>query len=237
MRQSEITKATARGCDLQDEAKGHWNMAETLGEIVYVLTNPAMPGLTKIGKTTQQDMSSRMNQLYTTGVPVPFECLYACQVKDCGVVESALHMAFGNARVNPKREFFKIEPERVVAILKLPELKDVTPSVEKEIADSLDDTDKESRDDLKRSRRPRMNFKEMNIPVGAVLKYVDDDQIQVNVVDDKHVEHNSVPCSLTKAHREIFGLDYNVQPAPYWTYNGKRLKEIYDDTYTFDDNE
>lgn len=211
-------------------------MAETTGGIVYVLTNPAMPGLTKIGQTTQEDITFRMSQLYSTGVPVPFECVYACQVNDSGAVESALHMAFGNSRVNPKREFFKIEPERVIAVLRLLAAEDVTPSVEKEISGSLDDTDKESLDDLKKSRRPRMNFKEMHIPVGAVLTYVDDDKIQVKVVDERHVEHNGVPCSLTRAHREIFGQDYNVQPAPYWSYNGRRLKEIYDDTYTLDEN-
>ena len=211
-------------------------MAETAGEIVYVLTNPAMPGLTKIGRTSQEDIKSRMSQLYTTGVPVPFKCVSACQVKDCGDVESALHLAFGNTRVNPKREFFEIEPERVVAILKLLKVQDVTPSVEKEIADGLDDTDKESLDELKKKRRPKMNFKEMNIPVEAVLTYIDDDKMQVKVVDDRHVEHDGTPCSLTRAHREIFGLDYDVQPSPYWVYNGRRLKEIYDDTYTLDDS-
>lgn len=46
--------------------------------IVYVLTNSAMPGLTKIGMTTQEGVTSRLNQLYTTGVPVPFDCAYAC---------------------------------------------------------------------------------------------------------------------------------------------------------------
>ena len=62
--------------------------------IVYVLTNSAMPGLTKIGMTTQEGVTSRLNQLYTTGVPVPFECDYACQVKDCEKVEAALHSRF-----------------------------------------------------------------------------------------------------------------------------------------------
>lgn len=42
--------------------------------IVYVLTNPAMPGLTKIGMTTQEEIGPRLSQLYTTGVPLPFEC-------------------------------------------------------------------------------------------------------------------------------------------------------------------
>jgi hypothetical protein len=82
--------------------------------IVYVLTNPAMPGLTKIGMTTQEEITSRLNQLYTTGVPVPFECVYACQVKDCDRVEAAFHLGFGNVRINPKREFFKIEPSGTV---------------------------------------------------------------------------------------------------------------------------
>lgn len=85
-------------------------MPELQGEIVYVLTNAAMPGLTKIGKTAQEDVKYRLSQLYTTGVPVPFECVYACQVKDCREVEAALHTAFGNVRINPKREFSKSNP-------------------------------------------------------------------------------------------------------------------------------
>lgn len=45
--------------------------------IVYVLTNSAMPGLVKIGYTSQDDANSRIAQLYTTGVPVPFTIEYA----------------------------------------------------------------------------------------------------------------------------------------------------------------
>jgi hypothetical protein len=50
--------------------------------IVYVLTNPAMPGLVKIGKTSQNEVSARISQLYTTGVPLPFDCEYAVKVAD-----------------------------------------------------------------------------------------------------------------------------------------------------------
>ncbi len=57
---------------------GALDMTGTIGGVVYVLTNPAMPGLTKIGQTTQEDIAARMSQLYSTGVPVPFECRYAC---------------------------------------------------------------------------------------------------------------------------------------------------------------
>jgi hypothetical protein len=39
-------------------------MTETPSQIVYVLTNPAMLGLVKIGKTTQLEVEDRMNQLF-----------------------------------------------------------------------------------------------------------------------------------------------------------------------------
>ncbi|MFO7629708.1 MAG: GIY-YIG nuclease family protein [Prochlorococcaceae cyanobacterium] len=37
--------------------------------IVYVLTNPAMPAMAKIGKTVR-GMDARLNELYSTGVPL-----------------------------------------------------------------------------------------------------------------------------------------------------------------------
>ena len=74
--------------------------------IVYVLTNSAMPGLVKIGYTAQDDANSRIAQLYTTGVPVPFTIEYACKVQNAEEVEKALHVAFGPNRINPRREFF-----------------------------------------------------------------------------------------------------------------------------------
>lgn len=76
--------------------------------IVYVLTNPAMPGLVKIGMTTRDNLDTRMRELYGTGVPVPFECAYACKVKtsDCSKIEKALHIAFAPNRINANREFF-----------------------------------------------------------------------------------------------------------------------------------
>ena len=83
--------------------------------IVYVLTNPAMPGIVKIGKTTR-GMGARLNELYSTGVPLPFECAYAARVDDESKVERAFHQAFGPYRINTRREFFNIEPEQAIAL-------------------------------------------------------------------------------------------------------------------------
>ena len=77
--------------------------------IIYVLTNPAMPDLVKIGKTTNLDQ--RLSTLYSTGVPLPFKCIYAKEVEDIDYVESKLHAAFDSTRLNARREFFKILEE------------------------------------------------------------------------------------------------------------------------------
>ena len=75
---------------------------------VYVLTNPAMPDLVKIGKTTR-DVSLRLSDLYTTGVPLPFECEYAAKVRNVDETEKAFHEAFGPNRINIKRHCFVID--------------------------------------------------------------------------------------------------------------------------------
>ncbi|SHN90827.1 hypothetical protein BHECKSOX_987 [Bathymodiolus heckerae thiotrophic gill symbiont] len=88
-----------------------------MSNIVYVLTNPSIPDIVKIGMTT--DLTTRMRSLYNSSVPVPFECYFACTVEDMSFVERQLHDGFDDFRVNPKREFFRVDPERVVSILKM----------------------------------------------------------------------------------------------------------------------
>ena len=205
-------------------------MADNSSQIVYVLTNPAMPGLVKIGKTSQLEVEERMKQLYGTGVPVPFDCAFACQVKDANEVEKALHFAFGNGRINPNREFFRIEPERVIAVLKLLKVDDITIQFEKQLEADIEVVDKQSSKNLKEIQvRPKMNFYELGIPQGSVL-VSKDGQLQVTVVEEKKVNLNGTICSLTMATRKLLGLpdDRPIQPSPYWTFNGKTIKEIYE---------
>lgn len=76
--------------------------------IVYLFTNPAMPGLVKIGKTSGNSPLIRMSQLSRdTGVPLPFECELAMEVDDAFATEKAFHQAFAPNRINKRREFSK----------------------------------------------------------------------------------------------------------------------------------
>jgi hypothetical protein len=197
--------------------------------IVYILTNPAMPGLVKIGKTSRLEVQTRLNELYSTGVPVPFECAYAGRVADETAVERAFHQAFGPYRINLKREFFQIEPDQAIALLRLMTLEDVTPYIREE-ADKVDVDSKEASIKLS-SRRPNLNFVEMGIPIGSVLQFTENDST-VTVSAERKVMLNNEEVSLTRATRILLGYDYNVQPSPYWTFGGKLLREIYNETYS-----
>ena len=200
--------------------------------IVYVLTNPAMPGLVKIGRTTQEDANLRITQLYTTGVPVPFTIEFACKVPNPEDVESALHIAFAPNRINPKREFFRIEAQQAIAILKLLHTEDATLEVTQQPG-ALDQQSIAAAEQLT-SRRPNLNFEEMGIPIGSILQSTRDDTT-VTVIAPKRVKMGEEELSLTAATRRVLGTEYSVQPGPFWTFNGKRITDIYEETYGDDE--
>ena len=128
---------------------------------VYVLTNPAMPNMVKIGKTTR-DVELRLADLYSTGVPLPFECEYAAKVNNVDKTEKAFP-AFEPSRVNPRREFFNINPEQAIAVLELMAIEDVTPEVQNE-AKNIDVEASVSAESLK--ERPTLNYYEMGLKAG-----------------------------------------------------------------------
>jgi hypothetical protein len=197
-------------------------------EIVYVLTNPAMPGLIKIGRTAAEDANGRIAQLYTTGVPVPFKIEFACKVESADEVEDALHIAFAPHRINPRREFFEVDPGQAIAILRLLHTEDATNQVERQSA-GLDNESIAAGEELQ-ARRPRFNFEEMGIPIGSILRCIRNDSV-VTVVGPKKIKLADDVLSLTAATRQVLGIDHNVQPGPYWTFNGRLLREIYNETY------
>src|SRR5690242_11672064 len=83
---------------------------------VYILINPSMPGLLKIGRT-QRPTRDRLRELQRTGVPTPFEVAYELFSERSDEIENALHQRFEAFRVNPKREFFRVPLREVIASL------------------------------------------------------------------------------------------------------------------------
>ena len=83
---------------------------------VYVLSNPAMPGIVKIGMS-KHGGRIRANEIYKqggTGISLPFKMEFEIWAEDCHSSELYVHEELDQYRINDSREFFKIDV--VVAI-------------------------------------------------------------------------------------------------------------------------
>ena len=191
--------------------------------VVYLLTNEAMPGFTKIGKTAV-DIEKRMKELDTTGVPLPFECFHASRVPNMDFVEKQLHDAFGDQRIRQRREFFRISPERARAALLLAQLEDVTPR-----DDVVETPDDQSALDKARTWRSPFNFNMVDIPIGSALSFAKDEDISCTVSGAKKVVFEDQETSLSGAALIIIQrMGYNwrqVAGPSYWVFEGETLDE------------
>lgn len=187
-------------------------------QIIYILTNPAMEGYIKIGRTT--NLQRRLPELDNTSVPVPFECIFAIEVEDRNA-EKLVHDAFDDFRVRPNREFFEMSPERAISALRLTGGNEVLleqAPLEKEDIAALEKAKK---------RRDRFSFTLVDIEVGSELNFYKDETIVCTVVANNRVEFNSQIMSLSQAAFEaITSLGYNwsaISGPAFWCYNGETL--------------
>lgn len=86
---------------------------------IYVLINPVMDGLVKIGKTTR-DPAERINELSSaTGVPAPFILVYKEYFSDCDRAEQVIHSLLEDMgyRLTENREFFYVPVHEAIKII------------------------------------------------------------------------------------------------------------------------
>ena len=82
-----------------------------------------MAGLLKIGRT-EKIPTARLDELFTTGVPEPFEIAYYALVQDSKKSEKAVHHLLSRYRYKANREFFAIgvgAAVRAILAIKPPE--------------------------------------------------------------------------------------------------------------------
>lgn len=75
---------------------------------VYVLSNPSMPGLVKIGRSIHGG-NKRARDIFQTGVPEPFRLEFELLCDDHEAVEQAVHSELGLYRPWIDREFFRVD--------------------------------------------------------------------------------------------------------------------------------
>jgi hypothetical protein len=80
---------------------------------VYCMSNPAMPGLLKIGYT-ERTVDERLQEAnLSTWVPLEFSLEFAKFVKEPNAKEQVVHRILAADRVNPRREFFRTTADKV----------------------------------------------------------------------------------------------------------------------------
>jgi hypothetical protein len=205
---------------------------------VYVLSNPAMPDLVKIGFTTQDDINVRLRELFSTGVPAPFSVEYACKLLDYRKVESALHRAFHPQRVHAKREFFNIEPDQAIAIMEIFEGMDITSDVITKDEATAEVSDREAKRKLKK-RRPNIDYYEVGLVKGDVITYIpsigEPEPITAVIFNNRKIEFQGEIMFLTAATQKIMQTTRPIQPGPQWTSEKGNLNDLYNATYSHDD--
>ena len=85
---------------------------------LYVISSPSLPGLVKIGCTRRLNPALRVRELSSSSLPEPFHAHCFVFSDDCFELENNIHKYFNKERVNPDREFFRIEPKDAIDVLK-----------------------------------------------------------------------------------------------------------------------
>lgn len=75
-------------------------------ERVYVMSNPCMPGILKIGKTKDESEIRAKQLSSSTGIPLPFKVEYIFECYNSYGLEQEIHERLKSHRVTGNREFF-----------------------------------------------------------------------------------------------------------------------------------
>lgn len=185
------------------------------------MTNPSLKGMVKIGYAA--DVEGRRKQLSTTALPYEYE-VYATYETFGNLEDKKLHKLIDrlnpDLRVSRNREFFVMTPQEAFDLLESIAVISGTKDKLKKV--------KVTEAKKQKVRRPPINFAKCGIPVGAELVFIEDPSIVVTVESERKVLYNSEITSLSAISDRIKG--YPTAGSYYFTYNGKRINEIAEET-------
>jgi len=187
-----------------------------------------MPKIVKIGIT--DDLEQRLkDSAKDTFVPCGFSCYYAIKSDQEDKLEKFIHTTYDVDRVNDKREFFEISPERAKTMLKglvtigvATEIDDdQTQQISKNVSDQLT----KNGEQLLFKRRQNTTFKMLGIEIGTELVYKNDETKKVKTVDEINtVEYENEKFSISNLSDKLTG--YRTSGFEYFKYEGKILGDM-----------
>jgi len=174
-------------------------------------------------------------------IPLSFRAYAIYQVENPLAVEKSIHNLIDtiddslraieqrdNGR-NRKREFFRISPEKAFEIFKqVAELRG-----DSEFLKMVEPNEEEQKiEKIIQQKRPRLNLKEIGIPDGATLNFVNDESIAcIADINNNKLIYEKIPYSLSalaiKLLNEKCGWNINsIAGGSYFKYNGETLNDI-----------
>lgn len=103
-----VTYYTSRKIDKYANREGDFD------SWLYVMSNPSMPGIFKIGYSKHSPEVRKIQLSKSTSVPTPFEIEYAYHCFNAERLEQELHKYFTSSRVSSDREFFQENLEDII---------------------------------------------------------------------------------------------------------------------------
>lgn len=90
---------------------------------VYILDNPSMPNVFKIGYTDRAPLKRAEELSNSTSIPTSFRVVFYIECEEPQSVESDLHQEFSEQRISSNREFFRFKISQLIEDV-IPSMKD-----------------------------------------------------------------------------------------------------------------
>lgn len=206
---------------------------------IYILTNPSFPEYVKIGYAS--NLENRLKQLNRSEtIPFAFRA-YAIYEVEKALTDKELHKLID--KLNPDlrtietfdgkervKEFYAMSAEDAYGLLEcIAKISGTTSRLKKMKPEGHEIEDEKTANEIKETaRRGPFIFSECGIPFGSELVFVEDPNIKVKVVDDRHIEYEGEITSLSALARSIKKTKYPLQGTVWFSYNGEILANLRD---------
>lgn len=208
--------------------------------VIYILTNPSFPEYVKIGYA--DNMEQRLRQLNNSEcTPFAFR-VYATYEVENRLTDLKLHSLID--KLNPDlrsidtvegkkrvREFYAMTPEDAYEILEaIAGIHGFEDRLVKWKMTKQQKEAEETADEIKRSKAAPFRFSMCNLGPGDKIEYCNNPDLDIEIVDDKHVTYEGETYTLTGLARLLLGNREAHVPGPkYFKHNGKWLNSLRED--------
>ena len=204
---------------------------------IYILTNPSFPEYVKIGYAS--DLEKRLRQLNRSEtIPFAFR-VYAVYEVEQALTDLELHKLID--KLNPDlrsietfdgkkrvKEFYAMTKEDAYDILEcIAKISGTQDRLKKMKPEGHEIEDEKAAEEIiETARRGPFRFSECGIAEGSELTFIDDPNVKVKVLDDRHIEYNGETTSMSALARRLKGYDHPTQGTLYFAYKGVILSDL-----------